>query len=67
VNIRKDHDDILLRTGSSIWTFRLAWVDNGGDLMNLKNQVGWVSLETVKKYRNDDVDPDKVERYGLDL
>jgi site-specific recombinase XerD len=48
-------------------SFCQHWVDSGGDLMNLKNQVGWVSLETAKKYLNDDVDPDKVERYGLDL
>lgn len=43
------------------------WVDNGGNIMTLRNLMGWEDLETAKQYLNDDVDKDKMDRYGLDL
>ena len=43
------------------------WVDSGGDIMTLRNLMGWRDLETARQYLNDDVDKDKMDRYGLDL
>ncbi|MXR50193.1 tyrosine-type recombinase/integrase [Halovenus sp. WSH3] len=43
------------------------WIDSGGDIMTLKNVMGWSDLETAKQYLNDEVDKDKVDRYGMTL
>lgn len=48
-------------------SFAQNWVDAGGDIMTLKNIAGWKDLETARQYLNDDVDKDKMDRYGLDL
>lgn len=45
-------------------SFCQAWVDNGGDIMSLKNQVGWKNLETAKQYLDDEVSKDERDRYG---
>lgn len=43
------------------------WVDSGGDIMSLKNVMGWYSLDTARQYLKDEVDRDKVDRYGMNL
>lgn len=46
-------------------SFCQNWIDNGGDIMSLKNQVGWVDLETAKAYLSEDVDKEKVDKFGV--
>lgn len=48
-------------------SFCQNWVDSGGDLMSLKNHVGWESLETAKQYLSDEVDKEKRDRYGVKI
>ena len=48
-------------------SFSQHWIDNGGDLMSLKNHQGWENLETAKQYLSDDVDRETRDRYGLSL
>lgn len=48
-------------------SFCQNWVDNGGDVMALKNICGWRSIETAKQYLSDDVDREKVDKYGVKL
>lgn len=48
-------------------SYAQTWVDNGGDIMTLRNIAGWRDLETARQYLNDEVDKDKMDRYGLDL
>lgn len=43
------------------------WVDSDGSLVDLRNQVGWESLDTALEYLSDEVEKDKADRYGLDL
>lgn len=43
------------------------WVDSGGNIMTLRNLMGWRDLETARQYLDDDVDKDKMDRYGLNL
>lgn len=46
-------------------SFCQNWVDNGGDVMSLKNAAGWKKLETAKKYLDDSVDKEKWDDYGV--
>jgi site-specific recombinase XerD len=43
------------------------WINSGGDIMTLRNLMGWSDLETAKQYLSEDIDRDKVDRYGLNL
>jgi len=48
-------------------SFCQHWIDEDGDLMSLKNQVGWESLETAKSYIDDEATLDKRDSYGVRL
>lgn len=48
-------------------SFCQNWVDSGGDIMSLKNIVGWEDLETAKDYLDDTVTKQKRDSYGLRL
>lgn len=43
------------------------WVDSDGSLVDLRNQVGWESLDTALDYLDDEIEKDKADRYGMDL
>jgi site-specific recombinase XerD len=43
------------------------WVDSDGSLVDLRNQVGWESLDTALEYLSDEVEKEMTDRYGLDL
>lgn len=48
-------------------SFCQNWVDNDGDIMSLKNAVGWEDLETARQYLDDEVSKEKMDRYGMKL
>ena len=48
-------------------SFCQHWIDNDGDLMSLRNQVGWESLETAKNYIDDEATIEKRDKFGIDL
>lgn len=48
-------------------SFCQIFVDNGGDLMSLKNIAGWKTLETAKTYLDGDNDLDTRDRFGVQL
>jgi len=45
-------------------SFCQIFVDNGGDLMSLKNIAGWETLETAKNYLEGDNDLDTRDKFG---
>jgi len=48
-------------------SFCQHWIDEDGDLMSLKNQVGWENIETAKQYIDDEATLDKRDKYGVRL
>jgi site-specific recombinase XerD len=48
-------------------SFCQNWIDQNGDLLSLKNQVGWVSIETAKSYIKEESTKEKRDQYGLTL
>jgi integrase len=48
-------------------SFCQNWIDENGDLLSLKNQVGWVSIETAKSYIKEESTKEKRDQYGLTL
>lgn len=48
-------------------SFCQSWIDNDGDIMSLRNIVGWENLETAKNYIDDTASIDKRDRYGITL
>lgn len=48
-------------------SFCQNWIDNDGDIMSLRNIVGWENLETAKNYIDDTASIDKRDRYGITL
>ena len=48
-------------------SFCQSWIDNNGDIMSLRNIVGWENLETAKNYIDDTTSIDKRDRYGITL
>ncbi|MFD1569537.1 tyrosine-type recombinase/integrase [Halorubrum laminariae] len=48
-------------------TFCQNWIDKNGDIMSLRNIVGWMNLETAKHYVDDTASIDKRDRYGVTL
>lgn len=45
-------------------SFCQIFVNNGGDLMTLKNIAGWKTLETAKSYLDGDTDLDSRDKFG---
>ena len=48
-------------------SFCQIFVNNGGDLMSLKNIAGWKTIETAKNYLDGDNDLDTRDKYGVQL
>jgi len=48
-------------------SFCQNWINSNGDIMSLRNIVGWKNLETAKEYISDDTSVDKRDRYGITL
>jgi site-specific recombinase XerD len=48
-------------------SFCQNWINKNGDIMSLRNLVGWKNLETAKNYIDDDADVDKRDRYGISV
>jgi len=48
-------------------SFCQHWIDEDGDLMSLKNQVGWESIETAKSYISDEATLEKRDNFGVRL
>jgi site-specific recombinase XerD len=48
-------------------SFCQNWIDKNGDIMSLRNIVGWENLETAKDYIDDTTSIDKRDRYGITL
>jgi len=59
---RSKHTTHILRR-----SFCQNWIDSHGDIMSLRNTVGWESVETAKNYIDDDTDLDKRDRFGITL
>jgi site-specific recombinase XerD len=64
-----DDDRMRCSVGTHILrrSFCQNWVDNGGDIMSLKNVVGWEHLETAKNYLDASVDREKRDKHGVRL
>lgn len=43
------------------------WFREDGDIMSLRNQVGWDNLESAKAYLPDEATLEKRDRFGIDL
>lgn len=48
-------------------SFCQNWINNDGDIMSLRNIVGWENLETAKNYIDDTASIEKRDRYGITL
>lgn len=48
-------------------SFCQHWIDEDGDLYSLKNQVGWMSVESARDYISDSTSIEKRDRYGIQL
>lgn len=48
-------------------SFCQNWIDSDGDLYSLKNQVGWMSVESARDYISDSTSIEKRDRYGIQL
>jgi site-specific recombinase XerD len=59
---RSKHTSHILRR-----SFCQNWIDSNGDIMSLRNTVGWESVETAKNYIDDKTDLGKRDRYGITL
>ena len=46
-------------------SFCQNWIDNDGDIMSLRNLVGWKNLEMAKEYIDDEADVDKRDKFGI--
>lgn len=64
-----DDDRMRCSVGTHILrrSFCQNWVDNGGDIMSLKNIAGWEELETAKEYLDSSVDREKRDKHGVRL
>lgn len=48
-------------------SFCQHWFREDGDIMSLRNQVGWENLESAKAYLPDEATLEKRDRFGVDL